>query len=144
MILSLKKEADFLGGRFWNINYETYTQLAKESEYASWLYIWGFCPNHFTVSVNHLKNFSNLRDVNNLLKEQGYKLNSSGGDIKGSPSDLLEQSSIMADKIEIDFGDRKAGQLLYEFAKRYLDQNKQLYQGFVTSSADKIFESTNK
>ena len=52
----------------------------------------------------------------------------------------------MADKIEIDFGDRKelVPSCYYEFAKRYLDQNKQLYQGFVTSSADKIFESTNK
>ena len=32
----------------------------------------------------------------------------------------------------------------YEFAKRYSDSTGQIYQGFVTASADKIFESTNK
>jgi len=32
----------------------------------------------------------------------------------------------------------------YEFAKRYADKSGEIYQGFVTTSADKIFESTNK
>ncbi len=138
---------DFLmGGRSWDINQNDYNTLASESEYASWLYIWGFCPNHFTVSVNELTNYNDLEEVNNLIKLNGYELNCSGGEIKGSRSDLLEQSSTMADKVSIDFNGFKQDipSCYYEFAKRYPDSNGKLYQGFVAKSADKIFESTNK
>ena len=90
----ISPEELLLGGRKWNIDLETYNTLAKESEYASWLYIWGFCPNHFTISVNHLENFSSLIEVNDLLKKNNFKLNTSGGEIKGSKEELLEQSSI--------------------------------------------------
>jgi len=31
----------------------------------------------------------------------------------------------------------------YEFARRYRDREGALFQGFVTASADKIFESTD-
>jgi hypothetical protein len=136
----------FLGGRTWNIDYTKYELLASESEYASWLYVWGFCPNHFTVSVNHLKSFNELDAVNSLIKTNGYKLNSSGGEIKGSIEELLEQSSTMADKVKVQFTelDTEVPSCYYEFAKRYPDTNGRLYQGFVSKSADKIFESTNK
>ena len=135
----------FIGGRDWKINYQTYNQLASESEYASWLYVWGFCPNHFTISVNHLSNYKDLKEVNSLVKAHGFELNKSGGEIKGAPEELLEQSSILADKKYVSFND---GEYLipscyYEFAKRYKDENGRLYQGFIAKSADKIFESTN-
>ena len=135
-----------IGGRTWDIDYDKYELLAKESEYASWLYIWGFCPNHFTVSVNHLTNFNELSDVNNMIKNEGFLLNSSGGEIKGSIAELLEQSSTMADKVKVDFGSSatEIPSCYYEFAKRYPEANGNLYQGFVAKSADKIFESTNK
>jgi len=142
----ISPEELLLGGRKWNIDLETYNTLAKESEYASWLYIWGFCPNHFTISVNHLENFSSLIEVNNLLKKNNFKLNISGGEIKGSKEELLEQSSILADEMPVFFGNSK--QILpscyYEFAKRYPGKDGKIYQGFVAKSADKIFESTNK
>ena len=136
----------FLGGRTWSIDYKKYELLASESEYASWLYVWGFCPNHFTVSVNHLSSFNELDEVNNLIKTNGYKLNSSGGEIKGSVEQLLEQSSTMADKVKVQFvnTDAEVPSCYYEFAKRYPDSSGNLYQGFVSKSADKIFESTNK
>ena len=136
----------FMGGRSWKLDYEIYKKLAQESEYASWLYVWGFCPNHFTISVNHLENFSSLIEVNNLLKKNNFKLNISGGEIKGSKEELLEQSSILADEMPVFFGNSK--QILpscyYEFAKRYPGKDGKIYQGFVAKSADKIFESTNK
>ncbi len=140
------KENLFLGSRTWDINYDVYLKLAEESEYASWLYVWGFCPNHFTVSVNHLENYSEVQEVNDMLKDNGYVLNSSGGEIKGSQDDLLEQSSTMADKMEVDFDIelKPIPSCYYEFAKRYADKSGELYQGFVAKSADKIFESTNK
>ncbi len=136
----------FMGGRSWEIDYDVYKVLAQESEYASWLYVWGFCPNHFTVSINHLTQYENIADVNAMIKANGFTLNNSGGEIKGTKEELLEQSSIMADKIKVKFGSAEeiVPSCYYEFAKRYTDVTGNLYQGFVTTSADKIFESTNK
>ena len=105
-----------------------------------------FRPNHFTVSVNHLKNFKNITDVNDFIKSFGHKLNASGGEIKGTAAELLEQSSTLANAIPIDFSDGTYAipACYYEFAKRYPDQSGKLYQGFIAKSADKIFESTNR
>jgi hypothetical protein len=143
--INLEGQELFTGGRSWEIDFQTYNQLANESEYASWLYVWGFCPNHFTVSVNHLNSYQRLEEVNDLVKQNGFLLNESGGEIKGTPEELLEQSSILADKKYVSFSD---GEYLipscyYEFAKRYKDEDGRLYQGFIAKSADKIFESTN-
>ena len=133
-------------GRHWNIDHPTYLKLATESEYASWVYAFGFRPNHFTVSVNHLKNFSQLHQVNDFLKKNGIKLNSSCGEIKGTPAELLEQSSTMAGEIQWEFshGQHSIPACYYEFAKRYPIANGEIYHGFIAKSADKIFESTNR
>jgi hypothetical protein len=132
-------------GRHWDLDYPTYQHLLEESEYAAWLAAWGFRANHFTVSVNHLSQFRTLAEVNQRLKDEGYRLNSSGGEIKGSPEELLEQSSTMADRAEVRFADRAASipSCFYEFALRYPKADGQLYSGFVAASADKIFESTD-
>ena len=134
-----------MGGRKWEIDYEKYIKLSKESEYAAWLYVWGFCPNHFTISVNHLEGYKSLEEVNALIKKNGFKLNESGGEIKGSPEDLLEQSSIIADLCAVDFSgeSHEVPSCYYEFAKRYEISEGEMYQGFIAKSADKIFESTN-
>ena len=134
-----------MGGRKWEINYEKYIELSEESEYAAWLYVWGFCPNHFTISVNHLEGYQSLEEVNALIKKNGFKLNESGGEIKGSPDDLLEQSSIIADLCAVDFSgeSHEVPSCYYEFAKRYEISEGEMYQGFIAKSADKIFESTN-
>jgi hypothetical protein len=120
--------------------------LAAESEYASWVSVWGFRPNHFTVNMNALKKFTELARLNTFLREHGVKMNTSGGEIKGTPAVYLEQSSTMASEVEVKFKDgafRVPG-CYYEFAKRYALPNGELYQGFVAQSADKIFESTNR
>lgn len=133
-------------GRVWKCSYEDYVRLNKESEYAAWLSAFGFCANHFTVNVNVLKSFDHLTDLNSFIKENGFVLNSSGGEIKGTPEVYLEQSSTMADEHEISFtdGGHTIPTCYYEFALRYPDETGGLYQGFVAKSADKIFESTNK
>ena len=79
------------------------------------------------------------------MKSKGFKLNSSGGEVKGSKEVYLEQSSILANNIEVTFQDAKltVPACFYEFAKRYPMKDGTLYQGFVAASADKIFESTN-
>ncbi len=138
-------ELIFAGACWGNLSYETYRRLRDESEFASWLYYSGFCANHFTINVNALKKYDTLEKVNELLKQNGFKINDSGGEIKGSRSQLLEQSSIKAENILVKFleGEYAVPGCYYEFAKRYPDRNGKLFTGFIATSADKIFESTN-
>lgn len=139
-------QGDFCySGRPWKVSYTDYKKLLHESEYAAWLAAFGFIPNHFTVSINHLQSVSSLVEVNELLKINSFTLNISGGEIKGSPQDLLEQSSTLAKPVAVKFTDstQTIPGCYYEFARRYKNQAGQLFQGFVTQSADKIFESTD-
>lgn len=133
-------------GRLWEASHSTYQKLYKESEYAAWFYAYGFCANHFTVNLNALKNFNEISELNQFLMEKGFQMNDSGGLVKGSPTDYLEQSSTMAFQKEVDFSDGnfQVPSCYYEFAKRYPLNDGKLYQGFVAQSADKIFESTNQ
>lgn len=126
-------------------SYKIYRLLLEESEYAAWLYYNGFCANHFTVSVNHLKNFESLNSVNLFLKNNGFDINVSGGEIKGTPEMFLEQSSTKADLIKGIFVEGEFGitGCYYEFAKRYKMPDGKIFKGFIANSADKIFESTN-
>jgi len=135
----------FSGNSWGKPSYEQYQKLRLESEYAAWLYVFGFRANHFTVSVNALKNFDSIQKVNQFLKENGYLLNTVGGEIKGCPDDLLEQSSTKATLSFIDFEEGKfeIPTSYYEFANRYPDKNGNLFSGFIAQSADKIFESTD-
>lgn len=141
-------EFDFCSmGRPWSkISFSTYELLYKETEYAAWVAAFGYRPNHFTVFMNALKSFKDIHELNSFLKSQGVKLNSSGGEVKGTPEVFLEQSSTLANNIEVQFADgtHSIPACYYEFAKRYVTSSGELYQGFVAASADKIFESTYK
>lgn len=129
-----------------SISSQEYEVLYKESEYAAWLCSLGHRPNHFTISLNHLSSIGSLLEFNSILKENSILLNTSGGEVKGSPSVFLEQSSTMADKISVQFSDclKEVPSCYYEFALRHELPTGERYQGFVTKSADKIFESTNE
>ncbi len=143
---TISEQADFLhSGRPWQISSADYNTLLAKSEYAAWLAAWGYRANHFTVSINHLDGFDCIIEVNNRLKNAGYTLNSAGGEIKGDETVKLEQSSILADKAPVQFSDvtLEIPSCFYEFAKRYPSADGKLYTGFVATSADKIFESTN-
>lgn len=131
-------------GRNWNASFETYQNLMKQSEYAAWVYAFGFRTNHFTVSMNHLKAFDNLSELNEFLKKKGFAMNTSGGEIKGSKTVMLEQSSTLAEKVDVKFAEKTEciPSCYYEFAQRYRDAKDVLFNGFVEGSADKIFEST--
>lgn len=141
-----KQEKLILQGRVWDTpSYKIYEALQSESEYAAWMYVNGFCSNHFTIDVNKLSKFKNLKDINEFLKNNGFAMNSSGGEIKGTPGQFLEQSSILADVIEVEFieGIKAITSCYYEFAYRYAQENGKLFTGFIANSADKIFESTD-
>lgn len=66
--------------RFW---------IHRESEYAAWTLVNGYALNHVTISTHQLK--SHLRDIkslNQFIEENGFKLNSEGGVLKGLPPNL--------------------------------------------------------
>lgn len=139
-------DALLTSGATWSYrSYNTYQKLLEESEYAAWFYAFGYRANHFTMFINQLKNFNDVTEVNEFLKDHGVKLNTSGGEVKGTPADHLEQSSTLSGTIDVKFieGTKTIPCCYFEFAKRYADENGKLYQGFVAKSADKIFESTN-
>ncbi len=142
----MNEDGLIFSGRMWEKpSFEVYNKLKEESEYAAWLYVFGFCANHFTVSVNYLSKYESLQKVNELLKSNGFLINDAGGEIKGTPAELLEQSSIKSGIVKIDFaeGSFEIPGCYYEFARRYPDENGKIYSGFIAKSADKIFESTN-
>jgi hypothetical protein len=132
-------------GRPWTITHDTYGALLAHSEYAAWMAAFGFRVNHFTVDIGRLKTISSLAEMNRLLTDAGFELNTSGGAIKGTPADLLEQSSTRAEEIEVPFDDItvRIPSCYYEFARRYPLPDGTLFQGFIPKSADKIFESTD-
>jgi hypothetical protein len=135
----------FSGTLFHPLSFEVFNRLREESEYAAWFYVFGFRANHFTVAVNSLIQYDNIYKVNELLKKSGFILNSSGGEVKGTPEDLLQQSSTMADIVKVEFleGRFEVPACYYEFAQRFPDSTGKLYSGFIAKSADKIFESTH-
>lgn len=133
-------------GNCWGeLDYDVYQKLLAESDYAAWLYVFGFRANHFTVYINHMKKLNSVESINQFLKQHNFKLNVAGGEIKGTPDQLLEQSSTMANEVAVKFkqGTYTVLNSFYEFAKRYPMDNGKLYQGFIAASADKLFESTN-
>lgn len=132
-------------GRPWPVRRAEYDTLLIESEYAAWVAAFGFRVNHFTVAVNALTTFPDLPSLNAFLVDHGFALNQAGGAIKGTPAQLLEQSSTLADTIAVDLGGEtvRIPSCYYEFARRYPLPGGELFQGFVPASADKIFESTN-
>ncbi len=86
-----------------------------------------------------------MQEVNEFLKENECKMNIYGGEIKGTPEQLLEQSSVLADRISVKFKEitKEITSCYYEFAFRHKMNNGELYSGFIAGSADKIFESTD-
>ena len=50
----------------------TYKKLLEESEYAAWMYVWGFRANHFTIFINYLEKYTSIESLNQFLKSSGY------------------------------------------------------------------------
>jgi Domain of unknown function (DUF1338) len=134
-------------GQLWEpVSWSDYQTLQDESEYAAWVASIGIRPNHFTIGINFLQHTTDVEGVLQVVEGLGYKVNSSGGRVKGTPAELLEQGSTLADKMPITFAGGEVHDVptcYYEFAKRYPTESGQLYPGFIAASADKIFESTN-
>ncbi len=136
---------------------EDYNNLLAESEYAAWVIYNRYYLNHYTISVHELPNgYNQLEKFNEFLVELGIKLNDAGGVIKISKDGLLLQSSSVAEMLTAQFSSNQTKKIAgsyVEFAERKilpefenLDskqiKTKHRRDGFETSNADKIFEST--
>jgi len=134
-----------------------YQILLDESEYAAWVIYNRYYLNHYTISVHDLpKEYNTLEPFNIFLKSIGIQLNDSGGEIKTSQDGLLRQTSSVANQVEATFSEGATKNIAgsyVEFAERSimpefqsLDpknlKRKYRREGFETSNADKIFEST--
>ena len=146
---------NFLSNPLWSLpTLKDYNQLLNETEYGSWVIYNRYYLNHYTISVHELKeNYNTLEKFNNFLRSIDIRLNDSGGIIKKSKDGLLLQSSSVANKLTADFEEGKSliSGSYVEFAERKvltkyknLDKIKSIHRrdGFETSNADKIFEST--
>lgn len=133
-------------GRPWQVSFAEVEALRVESEYAAWVAAHGLRANHFTVLVNALRGFAGLEGLNAWLVERGFVLSAAGGVIKGSPEQGLEQSSTLADSVEVEFSDGRHAVpgCYYEFARRHPGADGRLFDGFIEGSADRIFESTDR
>ena len=60
-------------------------RIYRESEYAAWSLVNGYAVNHVTISTHRLKShIRNIKNLNEFIEENGYKLNSEGGVLKGT------------------------------------------------------------
>jgi hypothetical protein len=135
------------------IAFEDHQKLKEESEYASWVAAFGNRVNHFTVAVHYSRVFDSISAINSAMQKVRVKLNDSGGLVKGSQAQMLEQSSTVADLVYWPFKDGELHVIPYayiEFAYRFPRnpearkpyRHEDFYHGFEEKSADKIFEST--
>ena len=153
-----KAVAKYFQTPLWDLpSLKDYEQLLSESEYAAWVIYNRYYLNHYTISVHDLPNpYNKLESFNEFLSDIGIKLNTSGGIIKTSKDQLLRQSSSVANTVKANFTNgntKKIAGSYVEFAERSplpkfrnLKANKlkreHRREGFETSNADRIFEST--
>ncbi len=152
----------FLHSPLWPApTWSDYQRLSEESEYAAWVIYNRYYLNHFTISVHNLPApYNTIQQFNQLMEQNGIRLNDSGGKSKTSPDGLLVQSSTVAEMVEAkfsrgngEFESHKISGSYVEFAERrvlpeFADlaaeeiKPKHRREGFEAGNADKIFEST--
>ena len=137
----------FSGTHWGPLSHSTYQELLEESQYASWMYAFGFYISHFAMNINAFKHFNEISDVNTFLKQHNHPLNNIGvgGEIQGTSADHLVQSSTLAGKIAIEFieGTFDIPSSYYEFVKRYPMPNGKLFSAFNPNVAGNFFNSTD-
>ena len=146
---------NFLSNPLWSLpSLNDFNDLLKETEYGSWVIYNRYYLNHYTISVHELiDQYNTLEKFNAFVTKIGIKLNDSGGVIKESKDGLLLQSSSVANKVKASFteGSSLISGSYVEFAERRIlpkysnvSEIKPIHRrdGFETSNADKIFEST--
>ena len=61
------QQPDFLhSGRPWDVSLSQHETLLNESDYGAWMAAIGYRPNHFSVSINNLKKYSDIHTLNDF------------------------------------------------------------------------------
>jgi Domain of unknown function (DUF1338) len=148
----------FLHSPLWQLpSLEDYKTLLAESEYAAWVIYNRYYLNHYTISVHNLpEGYNTIGEFDDFVESIGVKLTDAGGKIKISPDGGLLQSSTVAQMVEATFSEGTTHSIAgsyVEFAERKVlpqfahwpasaIRRQHRREGFETSNADKIFEST--
>ena len=122
--------------------------LRGATEYASWTLTHGHRINHLTILHNALgleAAVPTLAALNaRMIADLGFEFNKAGGSdglTQGSVASRLEQSSTVADHIEVTFGCGKEERLPCAFLE--LIQRHDGFRGFLGQNAKGIFASTH-
>ena len=125
--------------------WEDYQAVLAESEYAAWVLYNRYYLNHFTITIQKLKeNYNTIETFNAFLESIGIKLNEAGGKIKISKDKKLRQSSTVAETVSTLFTHKNGTQHYHDIAGSYVELAERIdnRDGFEVGNADKIFEST--
>ena len=128
-------------GRRWTLSSSDYRILSEENQHAAWVAAFGFRAHHVAVDVGELRTFEGLGELDRFLEQHGFRIDQAGGAIKGSPDELLEQSSTLPDEIDVELSD---GALRIPsgccvLARRYPGPDGTLYQGYAAEPAARLF-----
>lgn len=126
-------------------SWEDYQNVLAESEYAAWVLYNRYYLNHFTITIQKLKeNYNTIETFNAFLESIGIKLNEAGGKIKVSQDKKLRQSSTVAETVSTLFTHKNGDQHYHDIAGSYVEFAERIdnRDGFEVGNADKIFEST--
>ena len=125
-----------VSGRRWQLSSSDYEQLRQETEYGAWVAAFGFRAHHFTVDASSLRTFDGLTELNRFVEESGFRVDESGGAVKGSAVQLLEQSSTVADVVDVELSDRtlRIPGFACAFARRYRLPDGTPFLGFPADS----------
>ena len=126
-------------------SWQDYQAVLAESEYAAWVLYNRYYLNHFTITIQKLKeNYNTIESFNTFVESIGIKLNEAGGKIKVSADKKLRQSSTVAESISTLFTHSNGTQRYHDIAGSYVEFAERIdnRDGFEVGNADKIFEST--
>jgi len=142
----------YLQGRDWSLpTVKEFYAVQEFNQLLAWVLIFGRKPNHFTLSIHLLNEFTNIAHFNQFIEtDVGLALSHEGGVIKGgekagiaqsSTIDILQKVTLADGEIELPLG-------FVEFVYRYpvhASTEPRLWSdyftGFVANHANRVIES---
>ncbi|MBX3708578.1 MAG: DUF1338 domain-containing protein [Gammaproteobacteria bacterium] len=143
----------YLSGRDWPLpTTKEFYAIQDFNELLAWVLVFGRRPNHFTLSIHLLSDFTSLSDFHHFIeKEACLSLNQENGTIKGGKHVGIAQGSTsgMPQIVKLSDGEIKIPTGFIEFVWRYPNhptcQNPTLWNeyftGFIAQHADSVIES---
>lgn len=140
----------YFAGRDWPLPTVREFNIVHEfNELIAWVLVFGRRPNHFTLSIHLLEQFSSLNNFHHFIEnELQLSLNRDGGIIKGGAVVGIAQGSTKGDqeKIMLADGFTTIPTGFVEFVWRYSSKQtptrwQDFFTGFVANHANNVIES---